>query len=270
MKRVFVFTLLFAFLLSACGGAQGTEIATLEPAATEAAALPETGIEEPTEAPVVEVATATGAATPTTAAAEPATETAPATTAPTEAGGAGAGLAIYSIVPEESRVTYEVNETFLDGNRLGTAVGVTQGIEGEFQVDRANPQNSQLGTVTIDISQLTSDSGRRDNALRDRFLQSAQFPLAVFAPTSIEGFPAAVQEGVDIPLTISGDLTIREVTRPVTFDTVVRLESDRITGQALTTILMSDYGFGPISVAGMLNTEDEVKVTFDFVARPVG
>jgi polyisoprenoid-binding protein YceI len=243
----------------------------LEPAASEAAALPETGTEEPSEAPVIEAATATTAATGTTAAAEPATETAPTEAAEaTEAGGAGAGVTVYRIVPEESKVTYEVNETFLENNRLGTAVGVTQGIEGEFQVDQANPQNSQLGTVTIDISQLTSDSGRRDNALRDRFLQSAQFPLAVFEPSSIEGFPAAVQEGVDIPLTISGDLTIREVTRPVTFDTVVRLESDRITGQALTTILMSDFGFGPISVAGMLNTEDEVKVTFDFVARPEG
>jgi hypothetical protein len=32
--------------------------------------------------------------------------------------------------------------------------------------------------------------------------------------------------------------------------------------------LMSDFGFGPISLAGILNTEDEVKINFDFVARP--
>jgi hypothetical protein len=30
---------------------------------------------------------------------------------------------------------------------------------------------------------------------------------------------------------------------------------------------MSDFGFGPISIGGILNTEDEVKVKFVFVAR---
>jgi hypothetical protein len=30
---------------------------------------------------------------------------------------------------------------------------------------------------------------------------------------------------------------------------------------------MSEYGFGPIDILGILKTEDEVKVTIDFVAR---
>jgi hypothetical protein len=31
---------------------------------------------------------------------------------------------------------------------------------------------------------------------------------------------------------------------------------------------MSDFGFGPISILGMLNTEDDAKVTLTLVARP--
>jgi hypothetical protein len=31
---------------------------------------------------------------------------------------------------------------------------------------------------------------------------------------------------------------------------------------------MSDFGFGPIDIAGILKTEDEAKVTLNFVARP--
>jgi hypothetical protein len=31
---------------------------------------------------------------------------------------------------------------------------------------------------------------------------------------------------------------------------------------------MSDFGFGPIEIFGILATEDEVKVTVDFTARP--
>jgi hypothetical protein len=48
------------------------------------------------------------------------------------------------------------------------------------------------------------------------------------------------------------------------------MEDNTIAGQATTTFLMSDFGFGPISIMGMLNTEDEVKITVDFVARPQG
>ena len=65
-----------------------------------------------------------------------------------------------------------------------------------------------------------------------------------------------------------GDLTIREVTKPATFDVTLKLEGGQLSGQAMTNFLMSDFGFGPISIAGVLNTEDKVAITFDFVARP--
>jgi hypothetical protein len=33
-------------------------------------------------------------------------------------------------------------------------------------IDRDHPRQSQIGPITVDISQLTSDSRRRDNAIR--------------------------------------------------------------------------------------------------------
>ena len=63
-------------------------------------------------------------------------------------------------------------------------------------------------------------------------------------------------------------MTIRDVTKPATFDVTLVGNGDTISGEATTTILMSDYGFGPISIAGILNTEDEVNVKVVFVARP--
>jgi hypothetical protein len=53
----------------------------------------------------------------------------------------------------------------------------------------------------------------------------------------------------------------------VTFEVTLVGDGVTMTGEATTTILMSDFGFGPISIGGILNTEDEVKVTFAFVAR---
>jgi polyisoprenoid-binding protein YceI len=135
-------------------------------------------------------------------------------------------------------------------------------------VDFNNPQQSTISPITVDISQFASDSGRRDSAIRGRFLESSKFPTVTFTPTQIEGLPAQVQEGVEYPVKLTGDVTIRDVTRPMAFDATVKVEQKELKAQATTTFKMSDFGFGPISIAGILNTEDEVKITFDFKALP--
>ncbi len=177
------------------------------------------------------------------------------------------GARTYQIVPGESTVQYEVGETFLSDNRFNTAIGVTDVVSGEIHLDVANPQNSSLGMITVDISRFKSDSGRRDNAIRERFIQTAKFPIVTFTPTGISGLPATYTPGEEISFQVTGDVTIRETTRPLTFDVTAKLEGDTLTGTATTTFLMSDFGFGPIEIAGMLGTEDEVKITFKFVAR---
>lgn len=179
------------------------------------------------------------------------------------------GLRTFHIVPGESQLQYEVGETFLNqNNRFNLAVGITTQITGDVQLDPAAPQNAVIGEISADISQFRSDSPRRDNTIRDRFLESSRFPIVTFKPAQIEGLPAVYQPGDEIAFKVSGDLTIRQVTKPVTFDVKAKLDGDTLSGQATTTILMSDFGFGPISMAGILNTEDAVKITFTFIARP--
>lgn len=177
-------------------------------------------------------------------------------------------LESFLIVPEESEVAYEVGEVFLNqDNRFAIAIGITNQVSGEVLVDRDNPQNSTIGPVEVDISQFTSDSARRDNAIRERFLESNRFPIVTFVPNQVERVPQDYQEGQQIEIQVSGDLTVRDVTKPVTFDVTLEGSGDTITGEATTMILMSDFGFGPISIGGILNTEDEVVVHFRFVAR---
>lgn len=208
---------------------------------------------------------------PTQAAAQP-TE-APAATAaaqpqPTEAAAPAAGSAtVYRIDAAQSEARYEVGETFFQGNRFVTAIGRTKGIAGDVLVDFATPVNSQIGTIVINVNQLTSDEGRRDNYIRNNALESAKYPEATFKPTKIEGIPASVKPGDTLTLKVTGDLTVKETTRPVTFDVTLTAGQDQLTGSAVTQILLSDFGVGPIQIA-MLATEDEAKLAFDFVALP--
>ena len=245
MSKFIPLLIVITLILAACGANQATQAPAFPTLASE------TGAE--TAAPAD---TALPAPSGT---AEPA-QTGQSTPASTD-------LEIYTISALDSAVTYQVDEVFInENNRLNTATGVTKEISGKVMIDRANPQNSSIDPINIDISQFTSDSSRRDNAIRGRFLESSKYPQATFVTTKIEGLPSAIQDGETYPLKISGDLTIRELTKPVTFDANVRLDQNRLSGQAGTTLLMSDFGFGPISIAGILNTEDQVNLSFEFVA----
>ena len=179
---------------------------------------------------------------------------------------AGSGT-LYKIDAAQSEAHYEVSETFFQGNRLNLAIGRTKGVAGDVRVDFANPANSQIGAIVIDVSQLTSDEGRRDNYIRNNGLQSSKYPQATFKPTKVEGLPASVKPGDQLTLKVTGDLTVKQTTKPVTFDVTLTAGQDKVTGTAAAEILLSDFGAGPIQLA-MLQTEDKAKLVFEFVALP--
>ncbi len=147
------------------------------------------------------------------------------------------------------------------------AIGRTKGVAGEIQVDLANPAKSQIGTIVIDVSQLTSDEDRRDNFIRRTGLESSKYPQVTFKPTGIEGLPATVKPGDTLTLKVTGDMTVKETTKPVTWDVKLTVAADKVSGQAATEITLSDFGAGPIQLP-MLSTEDNAKLVFDFVAVP--
>lgn len=175
------------------------------------------------------------------------------------------GMVELVLVPEESSAQYSVEETFLnENNRLATAVGTTSQLSGSLQFDPANPTQIKFGEFTVDISTLATDSSRRDNAIRTRWLESSTFPLAKFTVTSLSGFPEGPQEGQPFSFQMTGDLAIREATLPVTWDVTATYQDGKLTGQATTFIMMADWGVTPPNIAGVLIVKDGVTLTLDF------
>lgn len=179
-----------------------------------------------------------------------------------------AGMKRFVIKPADSKVSYRVKETFLQkGNTLVEAVGVTQVITGEILFDSAQPQKSQVGEIKIDIKAFKSDSERRDGKIQEQWLESAKYPLATFKPTKIEGLPAVYKDGEEISLQISGDLTVRTKTTPVTFATKGKIEGNQMSGLATTKVKMSELGVEAPNILNILTVEDEFQIEFSFVAE---
>jgi polyisoprenoid-binding protein YceI len=157
-----------------------------------------------------------------------------------------------------------VQEQFLNRDLPNMAVGKTNAVEGEFQFSADGKPNGQVTKITVDLRTLTSNDNRRDNRIRGRWLESDKYPFAEFTSTEAQNLPESYTEGQDVSFKLVGNMTIREVTKPVTFDVTGRLQGDTVTG---TAILMKDFGFDPPSIAGMLTVRDGVKITVNFTAK---
>jgi polyisoprenoid-binding protein YceI len=91
------------------------------------------------------------------------------------------------------------------------------------------------------MASMASDSSRRDDQFRTRIMTVDQFPTSTFVLTSPIDFGAVPAEGTTITATATGDLTLRGVTKPVTFDVQAKLENGRIGVLGNIPIRFSDY-----------------------------
>lgn len=175
---------------------------------------------------------------------------------------------VYRIDPDSSQASYRVGETFFDQRGFVIAVGTTNAVAGDILVDPANLSASQVGEIVVDISQLRTDEPMRDNAIRRQWLESATYPLARFNNSQISGIPATATEGQPFKFQILGDMTVREVTKPVTWEAETTLDGDTLRGTATTQLKMSEFGIEPPRLMS-LEVEDDVELTLEFVANAV-
>ena len=174
---------------------------------------------------------------------------------------------LYVIDQSHTNVSYGVGEIFLNqNNRYNYAEGITNIVSGEILVDFSKPDLSSVGEITVDIKSFKSDKSRRDNAIRDRWLESNIFPIAVFTPTELRGLPEKYIPGDMVDFEIDGNLSVRNTTKPASFLVTLTINYDQIVGHASTRLQMTDFGFDPPDISGILKAENEVDITFEFVA----
>jgi polyisoprenoid-binding protein YceI len=61
-----------------------------------------------------------------------------------------------------------------------------------------------------------------------------------------------------------GELTLREVTRPVTWEVTAKVEGTTISGQAKTQFTFADFEMTKPSVRRVLSVNDEIRLEYDF------
>ena len=217
----------------------------------------------PTAAPVQPTATAVIAtkAAPTS---EAVATTAPTATAEATAQPAG-GLTVFQISQDESEVRFIIFEE-LRGQPVDV-VGRSNQVAGELAVDPADLSSAQVGVIQVNARTLVTDEDRRNQAIRNRILNTDTYEFITFTPTEVRGLNGSAAPGDTQTFQLAGDLTIRNVTQPVVFEVTVTAEAaDRLKGSATATINRADFNLIIPSVPSVANVGETVKLELDFVA----
>ena len=125
--------------------------------------------------------------------------------------------------------------------------GVFRQVSGQGTV---SPTGDASGTITLSAASIDTKNKRRDTHLRSKdFFDSDTYPDITF--TVDQARPSG--QGV----TVSGSLTVRDRTRPVTFDATVAAASDsEVSLDAEVQVDRSDFGltWNQMGMASMHNT----------------
>lgn len=142
----------------------------------------------------------------------------------------------WTIVGANSTVGYRIQEVL--GGVDVEAAGRTDQVTGSLTIAGTE---ATAGEFSVDMASIKSSDDRRDGQFRGRIMSVEEFPTATFVLTAPIDFGAVPIEGTPITATATGDLTLRGVTRSVTFEVEARLEGGRIGVLGSIPILFSDY-----------------------------
>ena len=152
-------------------------------------------------------------------------------TTPTES-----GVRTWTLDPVHSFAEFAVKYMM-----VSTVKGYFRELEGSIQIDEANPVASWV-RASIDVASIDTTEPQRDAHLRsDDFFNAERFPKITFESKRVE----QVHEN---EWRVSGDLTIRDITREIVLDTVYEGQTKDAFGKqraafsAETTINRKDFG----------------------------
>ncbi|MEU7179603.1 MULTISPECIES: YceI family protein [Streptomyces] len=168
----------------------------------------------------------------------------------------------YTIDPAHSSIGFTVRHAMVTNVR-----GAFGEHQGTLHLDGTDPARS---TAALDITIASVDTGiaDRDAHLRGAdFFDAEVFPLMAFRST-------AAEQVADDRYRITGDLTIKDVTRPLSIDLEFNgsatdvYGAERVGFEGSAEILRSEWGltWNAALEAGGVMVSDKVKLTFDISA----
>ena len=178
----------------------------------------------------------------------------------------------YSIDSAKSKLEIEVKKEGLFKAFGHNHLIIAKEISGQVQFD---PQRIESSAVTLKVqtkSLTVSPEGEPEKDREDvqatmsgeKVLDVEKYPEIVFTSTRVS---AVKQTGDDWTLTLSGNLKLHGVEKPVSLLVTLHSTGNQLQAQGQVPLLQTDYGIKPVKAGGgAVTVKDELKISFSIVA----
>ena len=177
--------------------------------------------------------------------------------------GSGSNVIRLVAVPSKSEARYRVREQLANVSLPSDAIGKTNAISGTIVGKTDGTIVSSDSKFVVDLRTLVSDRSQRDGFLQSSVLQTNRYPNAVFVPTQTQGLASPVATSGQATFKLIGDLTIRDVTKPVTWDVTCKGEGTEGTCQATTNFTFEYFNITQPRVPVVLSVVDNIVLELD-------
>ncbi len=165
-----------------------------------------------------------------------------------------------------SQAGYRVREKLASLPAPSDAVGRTSAVSGTMTLaPSASGPSVTAASITVDVSQLTSDQSRRDQRIHSQGLQSDRYPTATFKLTAPIALTTDAASGQTVHVSATGDLTIHGVTKSVTIPIDARLTGSKIELVGSITFPFSQFGMTPPSIGGFVTVQNNATMEFQLL-----
>ena len=172
------------------------------------------------------------------------------------------------VASEGNEVRYRVREQLVGLELPNDAVGATSDVAGGIAFDAAGKLAPASSKFVVNVGTLKSDKDRRDGYVRGRILQATQHPTVVLAPTAVTGLTLPLPTAGTRSFQMVGNLTVRGVTKPTTWNVTATFNGGRVSGIATTTFTFADFELQQPRVPVVLSVADSIKLEYTFALVP--
>lgn len=176
----------------------------------------------------------------------------------------------YVVASEGNEARYFAREQLAGVSFPNDAIGVTRGVTGAIVLNDAGQIVPGESKIVVDVTQLKSDRDRRDGYVQRRSLETEKYPNVTLVPKEITGLAATPPESGSAEFQLQGDLTVKDVTRPTTWQVNARFRGDTISGTASTSFTFDDFKMEKPKVPIVLSVKDTLHLQYDFRLVPGG
>ena len=163
-----------------------------------------------------------------------------------------------------SLARYKIGEQFARLPTPITAMGETSGISGIVYLNKKGYiSDSDSSVVVVDVQSLKSDENKRDNWVRRNGGIGSEISIDVL---EILGHPWPLPKVGDMQVSIKGDLTISEITKPIVWEGLLEIENEGITGSISTVITWDQFALSKPRLPFIISVDDEIVLELDVVA----